>query len=398
MPLPDPGEAVTAVVHRGTTAFEHLRPAWQAAVDRATRPSLFVTPTYVETAWQHFAAPGDEPWLVAVQGAEGALIGLLPLACCVERRHGLPWRVLRHIGCWGGDRPGILHAGGEPAAIWRAVLDALLALRRDWQQLDLRELDQVSWLADVPDLSATGAPVTMALQPDTYSGVLTIRGTWEEYFASRSKNTRQAYRRRQRQLEEACPDLRIEVIDAAGDIAAAFDRYVAIERLGWKSEEAIGLWADPREIGFHHALLPQLARTGQASVWLLRTGDRDIAGLVRLHQGSICYERYSAFDPAYARYSPGTLLCMEAVRQLFGTGCTESDVLGLHEPLAERPAISAWYDDERATMRLTVTRQVPGLALARQARQAIRYVRQRPHTAGAAAVTAMALAALSLAD
>nr|MBP8272210.1 GNAT family N-acetyltransferase [Sphaerotilus sp.] len=366
---------LSSEVHCGPHAFEQLRDEWERAVARAICPSLFVTPAFAELSWQHFSQPSDEPWLVTVRDEAGELVGLLPLALCTESRHRFPLKVLRHIGAWSGDRPGVLHLV-QAWQVWQAALSALLLRQQEWHQLDLREID-VQDLPAVAMLQLVGN-LSVSARPDTYSGVLPITGTWDDYFKSRSKNTRQAYRRSERLLEEACPGFHVEVTESADAIGAAFERYVAIERLGWKSGANIGFWADPREADFHRSLLPRLAVTGQASVWMLRSDTRDIAGLVRLRQSTTTYERYSTYDPEFARCSPGTWLCMEAVRQLFGTDCLRSDALGLHEPLANRPAIGAWYDIEQRTSRLVATREIHGLRLYRQSREAINALRAVP--------------------
>lgn len=354
-------------IHQGLGAFDELQSDWEDAVARAARPSLFVTPLYVRLTWQHFARPSDEPWLVAVRDEHEQLIGLLPLARSTDWRRGWPLRTLHHIGHWSGDRPGILCVEGSPDRIWRAALGTLLRQLPQWHRLDLREVDQDAWPAQ-PDNWLVSRANVMIL-PDTYSGVQPITGTWDEYLAGRSRNTRQSYLRRKRQLEQDFPDLRIEVIDTPEQIGAAFERYVAIERRSWKESAEIGMWAEPGEIAFHRELLPLLARTGQASVWLMSCGAGDMAGLVRLRQGGVVYERYSTFDPAYSRYSPSTRLCMEAVSRMHGTDCTESDALGLQQPLHERPCISAWYDIERRTYRVVVTHDPAPARLVHRARR-----------------------------
>ena len=265
------------------------------------------------------------------------------------------------VGQQGGDRPGIVHTI-EPARVWAAALQALVRLRRHWHVLDLRELD-------LRELDAEGSGhlqggpcewleplgqhgLQSRLVPCTHAGYLRIEGSWDEYLASRSRNTRQAYRRNERRLQEAHPEVRIDVVSDPEQIEQAVDRYLAIDAKSWKHAAGIEFWSSPGERIFLKALLLQLARQWQASVWLLAAGQVDMAGLVRLRQGSIMYERCSTYDPAYARFSPSTYLCMEAVRQLFGGYCDESDVMGLPQPMDERPAIQAWYPGERRTWRL----------------------------------------------
>jgi CelD/BcsL family acetyltransferase involved in cellulose biosynthesis len=399
--MSSPSAPVTlfTTIHHSPQAFEQLRDEWNEAVRQAQRPSLFVTPLFLECTWRHHADAGDELWLVIVRDEAERMVGALPLVRTTARRMGLAVHTLQHLGQWSGDRAGVLHLI-DADRVWQAALEAVVAQQEHWHHLDLREVEQTAWpVRDAASMQAwAGVGVRPTVRPDTWCGALTIQGDWDDYFASRTKNTRQGFRRRERLMKEAFPDLAVEIVDDEAGIGAAFERYIAIERLGWKAEQRIGIWQDPREAEMHRELLPRLAATGQASVWLLRAGGRDIAGLVRLHQGPICYERYSSYDPAEARFSPGTWLCMEAVRQLFGTDCIESDVLGMHEPLQDRPAISAWYDIERPTVRLTATRTHLGRYLAQQAGQAAQLVRAHPARSAALSAAMAMVATLTLID
>ncbi|MEX8519714.1 MAG: GNAT family N-acetyltransferase [Leptothrix sp. (in: b-proteobacteria)] len=336
-----------------------LRSAWETAAALAPRASMFCSFEYIHHAWRHFRGSGDQPYLMAVR-CEDVLVGLLPLVLMRERRSGLPLRVLRTMGLWGGDRPGLL-ATIDADLIWEVVFETLQQRRSDWDLLDLRELDETAWPVRHADRLGTG--LRTRLKHDTEAAFLPIEGQWKDYLASRSRNTRQSYSRRSRQLREACPDLRIEVARHPLDIAWAFERYLALEQRSrtYGAEGTAG--CSRRSRAFYRELLPALAERRQAEVWLLYGGGQDIAGLIRLRHRDLVYERHATFDPQWARYSPGTFLCMQAVRMSFGHAVRESDVLGLHRPLAERPSIGAWYDGVRQTYRLTAWNLRSPLAL-----------------------------------
>jgi CelD/BcsL family acetyltransferase involved in cellulose biosynthesis len=340
-----------ATLLMGAGHFDTLRRDWEEALGRMDRPSIFITPDFVETSWKFLSEPTDQAWFVVLRQA-GRLVGLLPLLVSRARYLGLPVRTVSHLSTLAGDRPGVLHTIGADQ-VWQAAIDQLLAHRGDWEILDIREIDEGA-LSLRPDTLERLARQGMAprVTPITYSGVLPIQGSWNDYFKARSSQTRQSFRRAERQLKEACPDLQLEVIDDPQLIEAACNRYLAIESRGWKAEAKVELWANPHEQDFLRAILPMLARKQQASVWLLRSGDRDIAGLVRMRQGSIMFERHWAYDPEFNKYSPGTYLRMLAVQQLFGGPCDESDALGMDEPLAQRRALASWYPVERRTYRL----------------------------------------------
>lgn len=349
MPLPASLPiALHAEVLRGPSHFDSLQAPWQAAIERMPRPSLFVTPTFLRLAWQHLAEEGDEPWFVVVRQG-GELVGLLPLVRRRERSSRVFRHVLSHMGLFGGDRPGLVHT--VPAdAVWQAALAALRTERRRWQALDLRELEADAW--PVRHAASFGAPVR--LEPCTEAGALPIEGTWDDYLERRSRNTRQGFKRHERRLFEAHPHARIDIADSAATVDAALDRYFALDAKSWKRDAGVEFWRDPRQGAALRDIVRTLAATGQASVWLLADGSNDMAGLVRLRQGRITYERCATYDPAYARFAPSTYLCMQAVRALFGTQAEESDVMGLPGPLSDRPALHAWYPVVRPTWRLVV--------------------------------------------
>lgn len=340
-----------ALLLRGREQFAVLHDEWADAIARMARPSIFITPEFLTAAWEHLANPGDEPWFVVVR--EGSqLVGMLPLIVSRSRYLGLPVRVVSHMAMLAGDRPGIL-AVAPADFVWEQVLHTLMAHRSDWDILDLQEVDEGAWpLQTAGQQYLSAQRVTTTVQPATWSGCLPIEGSAQDYFQARSSQTRQSFRRAERQLKTACPDLDLEVIDDPQQIAAACDRYLAIEARSWKAEAKVELWSDERERSFLRALLPALAARGQASVWLLRSGGRDIAGLVRMRQGSIMFERHWTYDPEFGKYSPGTYLRVRAIEQLFGGPCDESDALGMDEPLAQRRSLSSWYPIERRTYRL----------------------------------------------
>lgn len=341
----------TATLLVGAQHFEALHAQWQAAVERMARPSVFLAPDFVETAWRCLHHDREEAWFVVLREAD-QLVGLLPLVAESTRYLGLPVRRLYHMGLLAGDRPGIVTTL-DPDLAWRLALQTLLEVRSRWQLLDLQEIDEGAWpLSPAGQALCRAAGVRTEIHPATWAGTLPIQGRWEDYFQARSGPTRQSFRRAERQLEKACPDLRIEVIDDAAGIDAACTRYLAIEARSWKARAGVELWSDPRKQVFLREMLVTLARRGSASVWLLRGHGRDIAGLVRLRQGPVMFERHWAYDPDFHKYSPGTYLRMMAVRQLFGSDCVESDALGMDEPLAQRRALASWYPVERRTYRL----------------------------------------------
>ena len=112
-------------------------------------------------------------------------------------------------------------------------------------------------------------------------------------------------------------------VDIANDpaaIAAAFEVFLAMEAAGWKGRQQTALLSKPSEASFARQFLKNLAAERKASVALLRLDGQPIAAQVLLYAGGMAYTWKTAFDEAYAKYSPGALLVDKLTEQLFDSG------------------------------------------------------------------------------
>src|SRR4029077_8163766 len=91
-------------------------------------------------------------------------------------------------------------------------------------------------------------------------------------------------------------------------VGTAFETFLALEKASWKGEQGTALLSDPADAAFVRKLLQQLAAKGDASVALLQVNGAAIAAQVLMYCGTTAYTWKTAYDAAYAKFSPGTLL------------------------------------------------------------------------------------------
>ena len=103
-------------------------------------------------------------------------------------------------------------------------------------------------------------------------------------------------------------------------VTEAFETFLQLELASWKGAEGTAMLSDDRDAAFVRRLIGNLAERGEASVGLLRLDGRAIAGQVVLYCGPVAYTWKTAFDVAYAKYSPGMLLIDKLTEQLFAAG------------------------------------------------------------------------------
>jgi CelD/BcsL family acetyltransferase involved in cellulose biosynthesis len=114
-------------------------------------------------------------------------------------------------------------------------------------------------------------------------------------------------------------------VDIVNDRAQAavqetFETYLTMEAASWKGSRGTALLCDEEDAIFARRLIFDLAAGGNASVALLRVDGRAVAAQVLLYCGTTAYTWKTAFDVAFAKFSPGTLLVDKMTELLFAEG------------------------------------------------------------------------------
>lgn len=380
MTLPDPlfDASLQLVVLRDEAALGAMQAEWEHLESVAANLGRYVTWSYVSAAWRHLRQPSDELYVITVREA-GRLIGVLPLVRVIERHYRMDLRVLRHIGIWEGERPGVLALLDDPDRIWAAAWDALVQRRSDWQVLDLRELDPGSW--PLRELEQPGRGFAAQLQSDVVAPYQLTRGSWAEHEARRGDSLRRHRQDSLRLLEERMPGLCIGVAERSQDVRVALERYLTLEAGLVQLGGGVTIGGDPHCIAFYRDWLPRLAERGEVAVWLMGDGESDVAGLIRLRCGAVWIERHACYAPQLAYLTPSLLLCVEALQRSLGDRrVAESDVVSVREPTGVGlPSCANWYDGRRPTQRLSVWNLRSRLAPV----ALLRWIRQIPGPGGA---------------
>jgi CelD/BcsL family acetyltransferase involved in cellulose biosynthesis len=191
--------------------------------------------------------------------------------------------------------------------------------------LDAIERSALPTVLNLPSFEAEG-PVYTALQK-----ALAARGiaplvlsafarpyVTREHGVKRSGSTRKKLRQDWNRLSGLGT---VEVVNdrTAGSVQQAFASFLALEKASWKGARGTALLSDPADAAFVRQLLHDLAATGDASVAQLRVNGAVIAAQVLMYCGATAYTWKTAFDAAYAKYSPGAQLVDRITDQLLAS-------------------------------------------------------------------------------
>jgi CelD/BcsL family acetyltransferase involved in cellulose biosynthesis len=293
-------------------AFAALAPQWDPLVLAMPRPSPFLLHGWLSAWWSHHGTPGG--LRVHVARRRGRLEAALPL--CVRRRAGL--RVTTFMG---GDASALadvlLADGADPS------LAGALAARATAAGGDLADL---FGLPGGSRLAAALAPGALTLVPRAQAPVLDLEPGWEQvYRAKTSRKRRSLHGRRRRQLAEL-GDLRVEVARTRDELAGALEEAFELHELRWRDRPEASGFATPAGRAFHRAALRAIP--GVPRILLMRVDGRAVACNYFFLLGGRMYFHELAFDPGFARVSPGQVATLEALAAAADEGARRVEFLG----------------------------------------------------------------------
>jgi CelD/BcsL family acetyltransferase involved in cellulose biosynthesis len=294
--------------------LEALGEQWDTLVRAMPRPSPFLLHGWLCAWWAHYGARGE--LRVHVAREDGRLLAALPL--WVRRRAGV--RVSSFLGGDASALADLLVADGAPPST-----AAALAAHAGADSTDVADL---FGLPGESVLAGAVGPGALTLVPRAAAPVLDLHPSWEEVYRARtSAKRRSLHRRRRRQLGALGP-LSIELARTPEELAPALEEAFRLHDLRWRDRPEASGFATPAGRAFHRAALRSIAGVGVPRILLVRVGGRAIACNYFLLLGECMYFHELAFDPAFARVSPGQVATLDALAAAAGEGARRVEFLG----------------------------------------------------------------------
>ena len=281
--------------------------AWRELWERVGAPP-WMHPTWSRLWWDAFGS--GRPALACV-AREGRLVAIAPTAIvgreirALANGHSPAWAILAEddealavaAGAVFGRR---LRVNLVPL---RAEEPSATALRRAASSAGYRALERRVGVAPTIDLEPRAAD-----EPG-------------------SARLRREIRRRWRRLGEA-GDVSFELRTDPGGVEAALERCLAVEARGWKGETGTAIAARPETIRFYRELARWAAGEGWFATAELRLNGATIAFDLVLEARGVHHLLKTSFDPAFARFAPGTLLRATMIGRASALGLRRYELLG----------------------------------------------------------------------
>ena len=320
---------------------------WTELAGSASEPNCYAEHWFIAASLPAFAAERDVRVVEVRRGLK--LIGLMPVA--VEHQYGRT-RV-RFVQNWCHHQLFLgtpLIRAGEEEAFWSGLLD--LFDDADWAPnfLHLRGLVEGGPVHRGLEAAAVARGRVCATVHREARALLESRlGSADYYEQTIRPKKRKEIRRLRTRLAEL-GEARARRLDSAGELAAWCDSFLALEKSGWKGEAGSALACDPRGETFFRESVAGAWRAGRLDFLRLDLDGRAIAMLVNFLAPPGGFSFKTAFDEAYARFSPGVLIQLENLNVL-----DREDIQWMDSCAAkDHPMIDGLWRGRRRIVRVTV--------------------------------------------
>jgi CelD/BcsL family acetyltransferase involved in cellulose biosynthesis len=294
--------------------FVRLADSWDDLVRAMPRPSPFLLHSWLVEWWRHYADEADLAVHVAYRASH--LVGALPL--CIHRRRGL--RVSEFIGGTGAALADLLIAPGEDLPAVTGLIERAASSGHDYANL--------FGLPGSSRLVAALPPAALRLVERLEAPVLDLSAGWDAVYREKTSSKRRHDRgRRMRQLE-ALGSVEATVARTREEIEPALEDAFRVHALRWQGRRDPTGFATPTGMRFYRAALLRLAEVDVPRLLGLHLDGRMIAFALSLQLSGRAYGVTMAFDPAFARFSPGSETLMLRLETAAGEGITRFEFLG----------------------------------------------------------------------
>jgi len=151
--------------------------------------------------------------------------------------------------------------------------------------------------------------------------VMKLPGDSEEIYKKMSPKARQNRRYEMKRLFKTFPTARVECFTEEADLDLVMEDAECIARRTYQRGLGVGFFPDH---GTRERLALEAAR-GRFRAYLLYLGDRPVAFFIGTLSRGVLYDNFTAYDPEYGNYSPGTVLFLQIFERLCREGVEAVD-------------------------------------------------------------------------
>jgi CelD/BcsL family acetyltransferase involved in cellulose biosynthesis len=310
-------------------ALPALRPYWERLTDASQFSNVFSTFEWI-WGWWHYIAQGAETHTqrlnILILRHAGEVVGIIPLLVRLVKKSGVVIRKIEFIGRDSlFDYQAPLFANDYTGQA-NAVVDFLVRTRDQWDIIELHNL--------TPQIATFVLPAFERALPTRVDRgedcpFFLIEGPWDTVAQRATKPTRQTLRNQANRLERE--GILCRIVERPDAEPGLLDRLTELESRklvrGKAGDLVLARWPE-----FFSFVFRELAPKGWIGVALMEKGSVLISYNLFFRCGKSIWDYTKAYDPAFSKFSPGTMLLPAIVDYAHSHAYREYDFLRGGEP------------------------------------------------------------------
>ncbi len=293
-----------------------LQPQWDVLVRAMPRPSPFMLHGWVLEWWRHHR--DDSALAVEVAYRDGRLVAVLPM---VIRRRGVI-RVAEFLGSRESALADILLDAEEDSSVGTHLLGRLA--QRNPDMVDLFGLPANSHVS-----RSAKAGLRVIRRAD--APVLHLGRPWPTVYRAKTNTRERNHNSRRRKQLERLGHLEVTVARESPALDIALEDAFRVHAARWAGRPDGSTFGTTDGEVFHRAAMRQLAAIDVVRIITLRLDGKPIAFNYYFVFCGRMYGHRQAFDPEFARFSPGQVCLLAAIEAASAEGVTRVEFLGGRE-------------------------------------------------------------------
>lgn len=308
---------LTVTEHNDIAILPSLHGDWNLLLSQTPEADFFRTSDWLEVYWKHFGAGQKLRLLTVADGSQ--IVGIVPFTVQKHAtRLGAFRKLTFPLDYWGTFYGPI---GPDPATLFYTAIDYIAETNRDWDFLDLNWIDQSSECGEYAEEALRQHDMPPVRQAHTFSPIVELGPSWDEYFAGRSGNWRSNCRRNEKKLAKQGHVKHVRYRPQGGQFGEAEPRWALYDHCehiaseSWQGSSQDGTTITHESVrSFLRDVHAAAARAGCLDMNLLLLDERPIAFnynyIYRGHASSLRL----GFLPEFRNFGAGTVLTYHMLR------------------------------------------------------------------------------------
>ncbi|MDD4894964.1 MAG: GNAT family N-acetyltransferase, partial [Candidatus Omnitrophica bacterium] len=326
-----------------TDKIESLNYQWNKLLERSeTKNNVFLTYDWIKTWWEVY---GENKGLFVIDVWDGPkLIGIAPLY--IQRG------MLKEVRLLGdnevcSDHLGFILDQEHKEEAFRKIVEALEENKNKWDFINFEGIDQGQ--IDLFERYFGKANHIFQKKPYTTCPYINLPGTWQAYEDTLSQKRAKYFTRNIRILTEK-HNAEFITYKNMGSFDEAFNHLVRLHKGRWEERDSRGgTFSNDKIIAFHKRMGILLADQNKLVLNFLKIGNEIAAVLYGFKYGDRYMFYQSGFDDRWKKFSVGSLIVAQSIKDAIAFGYGEFDFL---RGDAEYKTI--WTDKARTEFKIIV--------------------------------------------